>query len=173
MKLPNGHIIELQYAEKNGHGYTSIGKVLLDRGELERKNISMQSIKQWLVDHPDDMMEVLNTNASYVFFKRAEAEALPVGSQGVPLTPERSLAIDHNVLPYGLPIWLDTTVQPGEEHYASLDKLMITQDRGGAIKGPLRGDIFFGQGDKAAERAGKQKFTGRWIALIPKEVADE
>lgn len=167
VKLPNGKFVDLQYADKNGHGYTPIGRTLLDEGVLTRDNISMQSIRQWLYDNPDEAQRVMNTNESYVFFKRADAETLPVGSQGVPLTPERSLAIDHSVLPYGLPVYIETAVHYAQDNTRRFTKLLITQDRGGAIKGPLRGDLFFGQGDKAEVRAGKQNSKGRWIVLIP------
>ncbi|MCI5050017.1 MAG: MltA domain-containing protein [Rickettsiales bacterium] len=173
VRLRDGRIIELQYADKNGHEYTAIGKVLIERDEIPRSEISLQSIKKWLQDHPDQADEVMNMNASYVFFKRAEAESLPLGAQGVPLTPEHSLAIDQNVLPYGLPVYIRTMAQHSEEAYGDFRHVLVTQDRGGAIKGPLRGDIFFGQGKDAEERAGRQKYSGAWVALVPTGARDE
>lgn len=167
VRLPDGHTLDLQYADKNGHEYTAIGKVLYEEGKLTKSELSMDGIQRWLRAHPDQAQDIMNRNESYVFFTKAAAEHLPKGSQGIALTPERSLAIDHTVLPYGLPVFIQTLQQFNEDRVIRFHKLLITQDRGGAIKGPLRGDIFFGQGEEAGKLAGDQKFNGQWIALIP------
>jgi len=169
VRLPDGKMVDVQYADKNGHAYTAIGKVLLDEGKLTKQEVTMDGIKKWLREHPQEAPDIMNRNASYVFFSLADAERLPKGSQGIPLTPERSLAIDHTVLPYGLPVFVQTLQQFNDEVTQRFEKLLITQDRGGAIKGPLRGDIFFGQGADAGDVAGDQKFKGWWTVLIPTE----
>lgn len=164
--LEDESVIRVGYAGQNGHPYYAIGTELLKRGALEKEDVSMQAIEQWLNDNPDQMEEVLNTNASYVFFR--ELEEGPVGAEGVVLTPGRSLAVDHTRLPYGTPVWLETEpVAPG---YSGLRRLMIAQDTGGAIRGTIRGDVYWGAGEKAKFLAGNMKTKGRKWILLPLSV---
>ena len=164
IKLPNNSIIRLGYAGHNRHPYTSIGRILIRRGEIPREHLSMQTIRAWLRQNPTKVTELLERNARYVFFRRLTT-AGPVGAQGVLLTPGRSLAIDPKFLIYGLPTWVDT-IDPLDAD-KTLRRLFITQDTGGAIKGVVRGDVFFGHGRVAAKRAGSMNRRGRYYVLIP------
>lgn len=171
LQLPDGQMMVLQYAAQNGHAYTPIGRVLADRGEIPLEDVSLQSIREWLHTHPQQANEVMNQNESYVFFAPVQTQEMPKGAQGVPLTPERSLAVDDSIMPYGLPVFLQTAAEHPEAGPQDFQKLLITQDTGGAIKGYMRGDIFFGQGDEAEHKAGLQKNAGRWIVLLPTQNA--
>jgi membrane-bound lytic murein transglycosylase A len=142
--------------------------------ELTSKRVSMQSIRAWLKDHPDKAAGLMATNRSFIFFRVIEGALKslgelqgPVGAQGVPLTPGRSLAIDRRHIPLGIPIWLDTTdpVNLGEP----LRRLVIAQDTGSAIKGPVRGDLFWGFGAMAATKAGLMKQAGHYFLLLPRK----
>ncbi len=164
VELPNGARVQLRYAGKNGHAYTAIGKPLIEMGAIPREKMSMQAIRDWLHQHPERADEVMNLNASYVFFT-LEREGAVRGAHGTPLTPERSLAVDDDYLPYGLPLFLETTLPDG----STWRRLVMAQDTGGAIKGPVRGDVFFGYGDAAGELAGRMQGRGRYTALIPKD----
>lgn len=156
------------YEGANGRSYTSIGKVLIKSKELTPQNSSMQDIRAWLMQHPEKIDTILNQNASYVFFRILKNVA-PLGSQQVPLTPERSLAVDKKYLPLGVPIWLDT-VAPETESQISVpfQHLLIAQDVGGAIKGIIRGDVYWGGGDKASFVAGHMKSQGGYWILLPR-----
>lgn len=154
------------YAGQNGHPYYAIGRELIARGELTKENVSLQSIRAWLANHPDQSDEIMNTNKSYVFFRELDTNG-PVGGEGVTLTPRRSLAIDHSKMPYGIPLWVD--IDPPVQGAEKLQQLMIAQDTGGAIRGPVRGDVFWGHGDFAEDRAGKMKSQGSYWLLLPKK----
>lgn len=164
--LEDESIVRVGYAGQNGHPYYAIGRELVRRGELEKDEVSLQTIETWLHANPDQMQDVLNTNASYIFFR--ELERGPLGAQGVVLTPRRSLAIDHTRLPYGAPMWIET--EPPAKGYDEVRRLMVTQDTGGAIRGPVRGDVFWGAGVEARHLAGKMKSKGRKWILLPKSV---
>jgi membrane-bound lytic murein transglycosylase A len=166
--LPDGSTQRIGYDGQNGHPYTAIGKTLIDKGELTKENVSMQSIRQWLQDNPERAPEVLNSNASYIFFKKLDTEG-PIGGEGVVLTPERSLAIDTKFWPYGIPIFVD--IPHPKESNQNIQNLMIAQDTGGAIKGVLRGDFFWGYGEEAALNSGPMKSKGQMWVLLPKSVA--
>ncbi len=166
VRLEDGSEILVGYAGANGHSYTSIGKELIQRGEIAADDISMASIRSWLASHPGDAAGLMAVNRSYVFFHELEGEG-PVGAQGVPLTPGRSLAVDDAFLAYGVPVWLETTLPDG----APWRRLMIAQDTGSAITGAVRGDIFFGAGDWAASMAGALKSPGRSWVLLPATIA--
>jgi membrane-bound lytic murein transglycosylase A len=172
--LPDGAVARLTYAGQNGHAYTAIGRTLIERGVLTPETVSMQSIRAWLVANPGEADAVMNGNASYIFFREIAANPAegPPGAQGVPLTPGRSLAVDRGLLPFGLPLWLDVSY-PAADGRADLPlrRLMVAQDTGGAIKGPVRGDVFWGWGDEAAAIAGRMKHRGRYWLLLPKETA--
>ncbi len=167
VQLPDGKIIGAGYANQNGHAYISIGKKLIDMGEIQREDVSLFSIKAWLKSNPQRAKALLNENPSYVFFVlREKPEDGPTGSLNVPLTPERSLAIDPKFVDLGAPIWLNTSY-PGEDQQP-LQKLVMAQDTGGAIKGQLRADLFWGTGERAEYMAGNMKQPGEMFILLPK-----
>lgn len=162
--LPDGQTVRVGFAAKNGHPYTAIGKVLRERGVLTPP-ITMQNIRAWLTAHPDQAQAILNENASYIFFKQLNTSG-PVGASGNVLVSEVSLAVDHAFWPYGLDVIVATTnpLNPAKP----LIRLMKTHDTGSAIKGLIRGDIFFGAGEKAALQAGAMAHPGRmWVILPP------
>ena len=165
VRLGDGTLLGVNYANQNGHPYFAIGKKLVAMGALKLEDVSLFTIKAWLVANPERADEVLNTNPSYVFFTiRENIEEGPRGSLNVTLTAERSLAVDKRVIPLGTPVWLETTLPDGSRY----DRLMVAQDTGGAIRGPVRADIFFGTGDRAEVLAGEMKQPGRLFALLPK-----
>jgi membrane-bound lytic murein transglycosylase A len=170
VQLEEGGEVRVGYAAQNGHAYSSIGKALIQRGALRADTVSMQTIRAWLQAHPDQTAGVLEKNASYVFFQetRAGSEG-PMGAEGVPLTPERSLAVDLRYMPLGVPLWLASRLpSPREgEPDRRLHRLLIAQDTGGAIRGPVRGDVFFGFGGDAETMAGRMKHRGKMWVLLP------
>ncbi len=175
VKLADGQVMRLAYAAKNGLPFTAIGGLLVKRGELPAQAVSMQTIREWLAANPGRSRELMWENQSFVFFREVELRATlgPPGAQMVNLTPLRSLAVDRNFWAFGTPLWIETSV-PGRAKSApeeSFHQLMIAQDTGSAIKGRVRGDIFFGSGDEAAWKAGHLKSPGRMIALLPKPLA--
>ncbi|MCD8497301.1 MAG: MltA domain-containing protein [Alphaproteobacteria bacterium] len=167
VEMDTGENIRIGYAGQNGHPYYAIGRELVKRGELTKDNVSMQAIEDWLNTHPGKAEELMNTNRSYVFFKESpDTQGGPTGGENLPLTPLRSLAVDRSLLPYGLPLYVDAAEPvPG---YGPFRRLMIAQDTGGAIIGPVRGDVFWGHGQTAEELAGPMKAEGRYWALLPK-----
>ena len=164
---PDGKVVRLGFAAQNGAAYVAIGKLLAEDGSLPRP-VTAQAIKAWLAAHPERAAEVMEKNPSYVFFRTLTTDG-PVGAQGVVLTPGRSLAIDPAFLALGLPVWLDLDY-PGEPQ-GRLRRLVVAQDTGGAIKGPVRGDVFWGPGPEAEARAGAMQQKGRYYLLLPKAVA--
>lgn len=163
--------VRIAYADQNGRPYKSIGRYLVDKGEMTLEQASAQSIRTWYVAHPDRRDELLNANPSYVFFKEekiADPSKGPKGALGVPLTPQRSIAVDAQLIPLGVPVFLSTT-QPGSE--IPLQRLMMAQDTGGAIRSPVRADFFWGFGGDAPEKAGKMKQRGAMWVLLPKLAA--
>ena len=169
VQLAEGGEMRLGYAAQNGHPYTAIGRELINRGALRREEVSLQTIRAWLEAHPQEAREVMETNPSYVFFQKLEGEG-PLGAQGVPLTPGRSLAVDRTHVPLGVPLWLVSGVpSPKEgEPDGRLRRLLVTQDTGGAIRGPVRGDVFWGFGAEAEAIAGRMKHRGKVWLLLPK-----
>lgn len=167
IELDDGSRIRLNYADQNGHPYRSIGRWLIDKGELKPEQASMQGIKAWARANPKRLQELLNTNPSLVFFRELQTEGSgPQGAMGLPLTPERSIAIDPRITPLGAPVWLATT-QPNSEQ--PLQRLMLAQDTGGAIRGPVRADFYWGSGPAAGSQAGKMKQSGRMWVLLPRD----
>lgn len=164
--MKNGKILRVGYAAANGRAYYAIGQELIKRGELKKENVSMQSIRKWLEENPDKAEEVMNLNQSYVFFNKLEGDG-PLGAEGVALTPGRSLAVDRKKLPYGAPVFVDAAAPEGE---GRIQKLMVAQDTGGAIRGAVRGDYFWGAGEDAAHNAGIMKSAGQSYVLLPKAV---
>lgn len=166
VQLENGDQIQVGYANHNGHTYQSIGRLLVERGELTLDKASMQGIKNWARNHLDQLQELLNSNPSYVFFRELPAGLPgPLGALGVPILAERSVAIDREFIPLGAPIFLSTT-EPNRS--TPLKRLMLAQDTGGAIKGGVRADFFWGAGDKAGAKAGAMKQQGQIWVLLPK-----
>jgi membrane-bound lytic murein transglycosylase A len=166
IKLDDGGVMRIGYAGQNGHVYYAIGRELIQRGHLDKENVSLVTIREWLAENPDEADEVMNTNKSYVFFSEHKGLAGPIGGQGVALTAGRSLAIDRSLIPYGVPVWVD--IDKAAAGGGDLRRLMITQDTGGAIRGPVRGDVFWGYGDRAESLAGPMKSQGRYWLLLPK-----
>lgn len=162
--LPDGSVLRIGYAAKNGLQYHSIGRYLVSQGAFPLEKASMQTIKAWLRGHPAQARAVMAQNPSYIFFRRLNGTA-PVGAQGVELTPERSLAVDPRFVPLGAPLWLDTTYPLSDQ---PMRRLFVAQDIGGAIKGPIRGDVFWGHGDRAASNAGRMKQKGTYYLLLPR-----
>ena len=169
VRLADGSVVRLNYADQNGHPYQSIGRVLVERGELKLEEASMQGIQAWARANPARLDGLLNANPSYVFFREmANSQGGPIGALGVPLTAERSIAIDPRSVPLGSPVFLATT-QPNS--VVPMNRLVMAQDTGGAIKGAVRADFFWGFGKEAGERAGRMKQSGRLWVLLPPELA--
>ncbi|WP_292934244.1 murein transglycosylase A [Noviherbaspirillum sp.] len=160
--------VRVAFADQNGYPYKSIGRYLVDKGEMTLDQASAQNIRAWFAANPARQQELLNANPSYVFFreeKLADPSKGPKGALGVPLTPQRSIAVDPQYIPLGVPVFLATT-QPGKD--APLQRLMLAQDTGGAIRSAIRADYFWGFGPGAAENAGKMKQRGMMWVLLPK-----
>lgn len=163
IRLPDGRVMRIAYAGKNGHPYRSIGSELIRRG-ARMADVSAQDIKAWVRANPVAGRELLQTNPSFVFFRKLDdlpADRGPIGAMGRSITPLRSVAIDPDHVPLGAPVWIE---KDGRE---PLRRLMIAQDTGGAIKGPQRADLFYGTGLEAGETAGRVKDGGRMIVLMP------
>jgi membrane-bound lytic murein transglycosylase A len=167
--LDDGNRIRLNYADQNGYPYKSIGRWLIDQGELKPEQASMQGIKDWARKHPERLQELLNVNPSLVFFREIPAEGTgPQGAMGLPLTPERSLAVDAKITPLGAPVWLVTSYPNSQPNEKPLQRLMLAQDTGGAIRGAVRADFYWGSGPDAGAQAGKMKQSGRMWLLLPR-----
>lgn len=167
VRLENGETMRIGYADQNGHPFRSVARVLMERGELKLGQTSMQGIKAWARRHPDRVHFYLNENPSYVFFKELPRDLTgPIGTLGVPLTAERSIAIDPRVIPLGVPVYLSTTYPSSQQ---PLNRIVLAQDTGGAINGGVRADFFWGFGDGAGEQAGVMKQRGKMWVLLPKE----
>ncbi len=168
IRLPDGRVVRVGYAGRNGHAYSSVGKEMARRGILGEHNVSAQSIKAWVRANPVLGAEILLHNKSFVFFRRLPdlpPEKGPIGAMGRSVTAHRSLAVDPAYTPLGAPVWLEKTGRN------PIRRLMVAQDTGGAIKGAQRADIFFGTGEKAGEDAGTIKDGGRMVMLLPIERA--
>jgi membrane-bound lytic murein transglycosylase A len=166
VKLPNGEIVRIGFAEHNGHPYKSIGRVLVERGELPQDKASMQGIKQWGKQNPDLLPLLLQQNPAYVFFRESPSSSPgPVGALGVALTPGRSIAVDSSVVPLGAPVFLSSTWPLSAR---PLNRLVLAQDTGSAIKGAVRADFFWGFGDEAGQTAGRMRQNGRMWVLYPR-----
>jgi membrane-bound lytic murein transglycosylase A len=173
VQLAEGGVMRVGYADQNGHPFRSVARVLIDRGELTVGEATMQGIRAWARRHPDQLAQLLDENPSYVFFREVPPpvpgtlEARidgPIGSLGVPLSAGRAIAVDPRAVPLGAPVFISTT-QPLSD--APLRRLVMAQDTGGAIRGPLRVDFFWGFGDEAGERAGRMRQQGQLWLLWP------
>jgi membrane-bound lytic murein transglycosylase A len=177
VELPDGSVMRVGYADQNGHPFRSIGRVLIERGELTRDTASMQAIKAWAQRNPDKLEALLDENPSYVFFRevpppeRGSLEATidgPYGSLGVPLLAGRAIAVDARAIPLGAPVFLATTWPLSERR---LERLTLAQDTGGAIRGSVRADYFWGFGDDAGREAGRMRQDGSLWLLWPRGLA--
>lgn len=164
VRLPDGRMVSLGYDGQNGRQYVSIGKVLVERGQLTKEDVSLDSIKAWLRAHPAEGQALLDENPSYVFFREMKGET-PVGAEGAVLTAGRSLAVDRAYLPLGAPMFVDAR---DDKDHISVRRLVIAQDTGGAIRGPVRGDFYWGFGAEAEHKAGPMKAHGRYYLFLPK-----
>ena len=165
--LQDGTVMRVGFAAKNGHCYTSGGKLLLAKGESTPENISSDAIRQWVNDNPSDGRELFWKNESYVFFKELTdlpVDKGPIGTTNISITELRTIAVDPDFVPLGLPVWIE------KDGLRPLNRLMIAQDTGSAIKGPQRADIFFGSGNVAGDLAGETNDGGRMVVLMPKQV---
>jgi membrane-bound lytic murein transglycosylase A len=165
VRLPGGEELRVGYADQNGHPYQSIGRHLVEEGELPLAQASMQGIQAWARANPARLPELLNRNPSYVFFRElAPSPDGPIGAQGVPLAAGRSIAIDPRFIPLGAPVYLATTYPNSS---APLERLVVAQDTGGAIRGAVRADFFWGTGPEAGRLAGRMRQPGRLWVLLP------
>ena len=166
VELDDGERIRVGYADQNGHPFRSLGRALIERGEIPAERASMQGIKDWARRNPKKVQRYLDRNPSYVFFRALPNDLPgPLGALGVPLTPERSIAVDSRVVPLGVPVYLSTSYPNTAE---PLNRLMVAQDTGGAIAGAVRADFFWGFGDAAGAQAGKMRQSGKMWVLLPK-----
>ncbi len=166
IQLDTGEIVRIGFADQNGYPYNSIGRILVQQGELPLEKASMQGIKQWGKQNPEKLQPLLQQNARYVFFRELPDDVGgPIGALGVPLTAGRSIAIDTRSIPQGAPVFLMTTWPNSSK---PLNRLMMAQDTGGAIKGAIRADFFWGYGPEAGNQAGKMKQQGRMWVLMPR-----
>jgi membrane-bound lytic murein transglycosylase A len=167
VQFENGEQVMVGYADQNGHTYNSVGRLLIERGELTSANASMAGIKNWVKNNPLRFRELLNNNPSFVFFRELPSGLPgPIGALGVPILAERAVAVDPKFVPLGAPVFLSTT-QPNNNK--PLKRLMMAQDTGGAIKGGVRADFFWGAGAEAGAKAGAMKQSGKIWVLLPKE----
>ncbi|HXW24909.1 MAG TPA: MltA domain-containing protein, partial [Xanthobacteraceae bacterium] len=170
-RLEDGLIMRVNYAAHNGFPYTPVGRILIERNLVPRDEMSMERIRQWMRDNPDQTKELRRKNQAFVFFRITGLadESEPAGGEGVPLTPGRSLAVDHPFHAYGTPFFIEADLPvDGAAPKTPWRRLMIAQDTGSAIVGPARGDIYFGAGDDAGRIAGRVRHPARFAMLVPR-----
>jgi membrane-bound lytic murein transglycosylase A len=169
VQLPSGETIRLHYADENGQPYRSIGRYLVEQGELQLGEATLPGIRAWALDHPGRVKELLDADPSVVFFREeplGDPDHGPTGALGVGLTAERSIAVDPTFVPLGAPVFLATTL-PGSS--VALQRLVFAQDTGGAIRGPIRADLFWGTGTQAGNQAGRMRQAGSEWLIWPKD----
>ena len=168
IKLAEGGTARVGYDGANGRPYVPVGRLLVERGVLPREKVTMAAIREWMAANPKEGAALRRENPSFVFFREVIGDG-PIGAERVVLTPERSLAVDRAYIPLGIPIWLDA-----QQRFATeiVRRLVVAQDTGGAIKGPVRGDLFWGTGDKPGATAGAMNARGRYYLLLPPAVAE-
>jgi membrane-bound lytic murein transglycosylase A len=175
LRYPDGSIRRITYAAKAGHPFSAIGKLLIDRGEISRDQISMQTIRDWLQRNPAKVDDVLWHNRSYIFFRDADVsdETLgPIAAAKVPLIAGRSLAVDRLIHTFGFPFFIHApTLTHLDPYHGAFSRLLLALDTGSAIVGPCRGDIFTGSGYEAGEQAGTVRNEAVFFILIPKGAA--
>lgn len=175
VRLADGRALRVAYAGRNGHPYTSIGRLMVQRGLVPLPEMNLERMTAWLRANPEQGRALMRENRSYVFFRVADElspEDGPIGGAGVPLTPERSLAVDRTLWAYGLPVWLEGELPRPEGAPEPLRRLMIAQDTGSAILGPARGDYYFGSGAAAGTRAGLLRHPVGFTVLLPRAEAE-
>ncbi len=172
VKLPNGTEVRLAYAGRNNQPFTGIANYMADHNLIDRSKMSSQAVRDWLNNNLEKADEIMNINAAYTFFKISEGEHV-VGAQGAPLTAERSLAVDSDIIPYGSPLFVETNLKRKDGSKEKFSQLMIAQDTGSAIKGVVRGDIFFGYGKDAEEKASYMASPGQYYILLPINIVDK
>jgi len=165
IELGGGARLRLGYGDHNGHPYASIGRYLMQRGELALEQTSMQGIKAWAAANPGKLRAALDSNPGYVFFRETTQADGPIGTLGAPLTAGYSLAIDPRAVPLGAPVFLATTMPLSSQ---PLRRLMAAQDTGGAIRGAVRADFYWGTGNEAGALAGRMRQQGRMWILWPR-----
>ena len=170
LRLPDGSMMRVGFAAKNGHPYTSIGKTLIARGVFDANSVSPEAIRAWVHENGKAGRALLWENESYVFFRKVSevpADQGPIGAMNKPVTSGRTIAVDPEVTPLGLPVWIE------KQGLSPMNRLMIAQDIGSAIKGAQRADIFFGTGADAGKQAGQAKDGGRMVVLMPVAMAND
>lgn len=176
VKMQDGKEIRVTYAGRNNQPFTGVGNYMVDQGLLMRDNLNAATVRKWLKENiesnPTKVDEIMNNNVAFTFFKIADGENV-VGAQGVPLTAERSLAVDSDIIPYGFPIWLETNLKKKDATKDAYTHLLVAQDTGSAIKGAVRGDIFFGFGTDAEEKASYMASSGNYYLLLPINLVDK
>jgi membrane-bound lytic murein transglycosylase A len=173
VNLDDGSTLRINYDAHNGYPYTAVGRILIDRGIIPREQMSMQKIREWMEQNPNDADELRRQNRTYMFFREVQLSDKDeaVGAQGVPLTPGRSIAVDKSLHVYGTPFFIEG-ILPIESVVSKTPfrRLMIAQDTGSAIVGPARADLYFGAGDEAGKIAGRLKNSMRFVMLVPKSL---
>ncbi len=172
VELQDGSQIRVSYAGRNNQPYTAIGGYMVENGYISADNVNAQSIKDWLNDNPKEAEKVMNQNASYTFFTVSNNEYV-IGAQNVPLTPNHSIAIDDDIIPYGMPIWLESYIKNEQNKKEPYHNLLISQDTGTAIVGTVRGDVFFGYGKDAERSASFMASRGKYYVLLPINVINK
>jgi membrane-bound lytic murein transglycosylase A len=173
IRLEDGSTIRVNYDAHNGYPYTAVGRILIERGIIPKEQMSMQRIREWMDQNPDGANEVRRQNRSYVFFRQVQLSDKdePVGAQGVPLTPGRSIAVDKGLHVYGTPFFIEGELPiESEQSKTPFGRLMIAQDTGSAIVGPARADLYFGAGADAGRVSGRLKHNMRFVMLVPKSL---
>ena len=171
VRLPDGSVTRIGFAGTNERDYVSIGRAMVDAGIMTKEQVTLQTIRAYLAAHPDEIMDWLHKNPRYVFFRDLgpSDDTGPIGALNVPLTPGRSVAVDPEFISLGLPLWLNTT-RP--DTGAALQRVVVAQDKGGAIKGPGRIDLFWGAGEEAERLAGEMKQQGQYWIIVPRRVGE-
>ncbi len=171
IRLTDGKLMRINYAAQNGHPYYAVGRSLIERGIVPADEMSMDKIRLFIAEHPEEGRELMRMNRSYIFFREASElapDAEPIGAQGVSLTKNRSIAVDRFLHIYGTPFWIDASLPiESEKPDTKFRRLMLAQDTGGAIIGPARADIYFGSGLEAGTVAGRIRHPGQFYMLVP------
>jgi membrane-bound lytic murein transglycosylase A len=171
VRLPDGQVRRLVYAGRNGHPYTSIGRVIIQEGHASPEEMHLEGLKAWLRARPAEARRIMRLNRSYIFFSLRsdlDPDDGPIGAASVPLTPFRSLAVDRTVWPYGTPVWIALDLPSPEGTPHPFARLLVAQDTGSAIVGAARGDLFFGSGPAAGLRAGMVRHRPDFVVLLPR-----
>ena len=173
VRLEDGIMLRIKYDAHNGYPFVPVGHILVERNVISREVMSLERIREWMRANPQNAEEVRRQNRSFVFFRIAglsdDREA--IGAEGIPLTPERSIAVDNSLHVYGTPFFIQARLPlTGEKRTDNFDRLMIAQDTGSAIVGPARADIYWGAGDRAALLAGRLHQPGNFAMLVPREL---